>query len=150
MSGNFNIRVYGIHLNKNKELLLSDEFVLNTKMIKFPGGGLEFGEGPEDCLKREAIEEFGQEIEIKEHFYTTHFFQKALFFENTQLISIYYFFEFKAPIKFRITTKPFDFTELKEGSQSFRYASLSKLFEEDLSFPIDKYVLKRLKEKFLK
>ncbi len=150
MDGRFNIRVYGIHLNSNKEILLSDEFVLNTKMVKFPGGGLEFGEGPEDCLKREAIEEFGQEIIIKEHFYTTHFFQKALYFENMQLISIYYFFDFKEPVRFKLSSTPFDFAELKEGSQSFRYAPLSTLKEDDLNFPIDRYVLRKLKDNYTK
>src|SRR5665647_1625825 len=63
-----------------QNMLLSDEFVHDMKMTKFPGGGLYFGEGPADCLKREAIEEFGQEIEIVEHYYTTHFFQQALFY----------------------------------------------------------------------
>ena len=59
-------------------------------MSKFPGGGMKFGEGPEDCIRREAIEELGQAIEILEHFYTTGFFQKALFYDDHQLISIYY------------------------------------------------------------
>ncbi|MEA1897374.1 MAG: NUDIX domain-containing protein, partial [Bacteroidota bacterium] len=67
----FIIRVYALIINNKNEVLLSDEFRLGTKMTKFPGGGLNFGEGPVDCLKREAIEEFGQEIDISDHFYTT-------------------------------------------------------------------------------
>ena len=31
---------------------------------QFPGGGLEFGETPEETVKREMIEEIGVEIEI--------------------------------------------------------------------------------------
>ena len=69
------IRVYAIIMNENNELLISDEYQLNMRMTKFPGGGLEFGEGTIDCMKREAIEEFGQEIEILEHYYTTDNFQ---------------------------------------------------------------------------
>jgi ADP-ribose pyrophosphatase YjhB (NUDIX family) len=116
-------------------------------MTKFPGGGLQFGEGPVDCLKREALEEFRQEIIITRHFYTTEFFQPTRFYQNMQLISIYYLFEFTNPINFKISKKPFDFEKGIEGSQSFRWVSISSIAEKDLTFPIDQYVLKLLKEK---
>ena len=57
----FNIRVYGLVINEGKEVLLTDEYLLDRKMTKFPGGGMHFGEGPEDCIKREALEEFYEE-----------------------------------------------------------------------------------------
>lgn len=89
--GNFTIRIYGLIINQNNEILISDEFQLGTKMTKFPGGGLESGEGTIDCLKREFREECnGQELENIRHFYTTDYYQKALFYEKTQLLSIYY------------------------------------------------------------
>jgi ADP-ribose pyrophosphatase YjhB (NUDIX family) len=141
----FNIRVYGLFLNEKKQVLLSDEYVLDQLMTKFPGGGLQFGEGPADCIKREALEEFGQEIEILEHFYTTHFFQKALFYPDHQLISIYYRVRFPEPVRFKISTTPFDFPERINGNQSFRWADIGKMQEKDLSFPVDRYVLGLLK-----
>ena len=141
----FNIRVYGLILNEKKQVLLSDEYVLDQLMTKFPGGGLQFGEGPADCIKREALEEFGQEIEILEHFYTTHFFQKALFYPDHQLISIYYRVRFPEPMRFKISTTPFDFPERINGNQSFRWADIGKMQEKDLSFPVDRYVLGLLK-----
>ncbi len=141
-----NIRVYGIILNERGEILLSDEYVLDKYMTKFPGGGLIPGEGPEDCIKREAIEEFGQEIEIISHFYTTGFFQKALFYEDHQLISIYYRVSFKEVIKFNISEKEFDFEKGINGSQSFRWIPVKDLKEDDLTFPVDRYVLKMLQE----
>jgi 8-oxo-dGTP diphosphatase len=77
--GNFVIRIYGIVLNESNEILLTDEYQLGMKMTKFPGGGLHFGEGTIDCLRREFREECnGQEIKNIRHFYTTDFFQKAL------------------------------------------------------------------------
>jgi 8-oxo-dGTP diphosphatase len=142
----FNIRVYGLLLNEKKEVLISDEYVLDRYMSKFPGGGMKFGEGPEDCIKREAMEELGQEIEIKEHFYTTGFFQRALFYSDHQLISIYYLISLSGEPLFHISTRAFDFKAKINGSQSFRWVAVSDLKEEDLTFPVDRYVLGLLKK----
>jgi ADP-ribose pyrophosphatase YjhB (NUDIX family) len=146
----FNIRVYALIFNDMGEILLSDEYILDRKMTKFPGGGLQFGEGPAECIHREALEEFGQEIEIIEHFYTTDFFQKASFFEDQQLISIYYIVKFKEMPLFRISSLPYDFPEFVNGSQSFRWVDPALLQEEQLSFPIDRYVLDLIKTRFHK
>jgi 8-oxo-dGTP diphosphatase len=144
--GRFVIRVYGILVNRKKEVLLSDEFRFGMLMTKFPGGGLKFGEGPEECLLREAMEEFGQSAEILKHFYTTGFYQEAMFFENHQLISIYYRITIPGEINFPISGKPFDFPPGKEGAQSFRWQRINSLLAENLSFPIDKFVANMLVE----
>lgn len=144
----FVIRVYGIFLNDQKEVLISDEYQLDMKMTKFPGGGMHFGEGTIDCLKREAIEEFGQEIEVLEHFYTTDYFQPAYFYDDYQLISIYYLAKFKEPVGFKIATKPFDFAELKNGNMSFRWVPIENISGDDMTFPVDKKVIELLKRRF--
>lgn len=145
----FTIRVYAIIINHNNEILISDEFQLGTKMIKFPGGGLEFGEGTIDCLKREFREECkGQELKNIRHFYTTDFYQKALFFKNHQLLSIYYFAELKNAPQFKISEKQFDFDKLKEGDQSFRWVKIKNLIEDEITFPIDRFVVQKLKNHF--
>ena len=146
---NFNIRVYAIIMKDSYYVLISDEYMMDMEMTKFPGGGLRFGEGPADCLRREAMEEFSQEIEIIRHYYTTDFFQRSLFFKDHQLISIYYLSRFTEPVRFKISTKPFDFREMKNGNQSFRWADLRKMVTEDLTFPIDRIVLGMLKKDFL-
>ena len=142
----FNIRVYGLIINSKNQVLLSDEFQLGMKMTKFPGGGLEFGEGTIDCLKREAREEFDQEIEVLEHFYTLDYFQPALFYSDYQLISIYYKARFKEPVSFGVSTIPFDFKEMKSGNMSFRWKSLDKITEDDLTLPVDKKVAEMLRQ----
>jgi 8-oxo-dGTP pyrophosphatase MutT (NUDIX family) len=142
----FNIRVYGILINDQEEVLLTDEFRLGQRMTKFPGGGLEFGEGPIDCIKREALEEFGQPVEVTGHFYTTGFFQKALFYEDHQLISIYYRIRLLAPPTFGISKKAFDFEVETEGAQSFRWKPVAQLSTDDVSFPVDKKVVQLLHE----
>jgi ADP-ribose pyrophosphatase YjhB (NUDIX family) len=141
------VRVYAIIINTKNEVLISDEFQLNMRMTKFPGGGMNFGEGAIDCLKREAVEEFGQEIEILEHFYTTDFFQQTQFYTDAQLISIYYRAKFIEPIKFYISDKSFNFEKEQNGAQSFRWVKLCELNPEEMTFPIDKKVAQLLIEK---
>lgn len=145
----FVIRVYGLVINENDEILISDEFVLNMKMTKFPGGGLEFGEGLMDGLKREFREECqGQEITNIRHFYTTDFYQKALFYENAQLISVYFLTDLQEPLRFHISEKAFDFEIGSSKTQSFRWVKIKELPEDEITFPIDKFVVRKLKNTF--
>ena len=145
----FNLRVYGLFISPRKEVLVTDEIQLNMRMTKFPGGGLHFGEGTIDCLKREMLEECGQEIENVRHFYTTDFFQQALFFEDHQLISIYYLADLKGEPRFPISYQAFDFEGGENGSQSFRWIPIHELNADDFSFPIDKHVANLLIQAYL-
>jgi len=52
----FNVRVYGLMIHDGA-ILTVEEPVRDRIIRKFPGGGLEFGEGILDCLKREFKEE---------------------------------------------------------------------------------------------
>jgi len=142
----FNVRVYALIINENFELLITDELYSNFYMTKFPGGGLEFGESTIDCLKREAIEEMQQEIEVIEHFYTSDFVQFSILNKNQQVICIYFFAQFKDKIKFKISTQKYDFDEVKEGAICFRNVKIDDLNEEDFTFESDKIVLRKLKE----
>jgi ADP-ribose pyrophosphatase len=87
----FNIRVYGILVNDQQQVLLSDEFIRGKYYTKFPGGGLEFGEGTRDCLAREFLEEMNLRVEVGEHIYTTDHFQLSAFHPDHQIVSIYYY-----------------------------------------------------------
>ena len=147
MNNKIIIRVYGLFFNSPDEIMVTDEFQLDTPMTKFPGGGLEFGEGPADCLRREIREEMnGQPIEIIEHFYTTDYYQPGMFRINSQIICIYYIAKFIEPISFRISGRKFDFPEMINGAQSFRYVKLKDL-NEILTFPTDKKVAELLAKK---
>jgi len=137
----FTVRVYGIILNEKNEVLVSDESYLGHRFSKFPGGGLEYGEGTVDCLKREMLEETGNEVEVLKHVYTTDFFQESKFHPGMQVISIYYFARFTAPPEFPVSDKPFDFPDEAERGQSFRWIPLNDLTPDDVSLPIDKIVV---------
>ena len=141
----FVISVYAIVINDRNQVLLSDEYRRDTYMTKLPGGRLEWGEGPADCLKREALEEFGQSIEIIDHLYTSDFFQQSMFYQESQLLTIYYLAQFNEPIRFKISTKPFDFNEPVHGSQSFRWIGIHDLELEELTFTVDRKVAQMLK-----
>jgi len=69
----FNVRVYGLLINENNELLISDEKEYGKRFSKFPGGGLEIGEGLIDGLKREFMEECNMPVKVLQHYYTTDF-----------------------------------------------------------------------------
>ncbi|MEF8844548.1 MAG: NUDIX domain-containing protein [Bacteroidales bacterium] len=142
----FNVRVYGLIVNENRELLLADEYQMNMKMTKFPGGGLQFGEGTIDCLKREALEEFGQKIEVLDHFYTLDYFQPSMFNKDYQLLSIYYKARFPEPVQFKVSSRPFDFSELNNGNISFRWKALDIISSDDMTLPVDKMVAGMLRE----
>ncbi|GET26421.1 NUDIX domain-containing protein [Prolixibacter sp. NT017] len=140
MKGDFTIRVYGLIL-KGRNVLLTDEFQLGQPMTKFPGGGLEYGEGTIECLRREFREEMQQEIKNIQHFYTTDFFQQAKFFEETQLMSIYYRADFANELftDFPVSAER-DYSNLnKNGDMHFRWCPIENIGQQ-LSFPVDKKV----------
>lgn len=138
MGKNFNVRVYGL-LIREGALLVSDEYIKKNKITKFPGGGLEFGEGTRDCLMREFKEELDLEVKIAEHFYTTDFYVASSFDTSSQVISIYYVVEAPKLLPFKVSEEPHDYI-LKEGAQSFRWIKLKHLKESDFTLIIDRKV----------
>ncbi len=140
MSYPFNVRVYGLWVNEEEQVLVADELIQGREITKFPGGGLEFGESTIDCILREMMEEAGTKVEVIRHFYTTDFLEVSAFNSKVDIISIYYLIGPLTALHVRISDKPFDFDERKEGAISFRFISLKYISEEDFTFPIDKRV----------
>lgn len=142
----FNIRVYGLLINEKQEILISDEERFGQCFSKFPGGGLEYGEGLIEGLKREFLEECNLEVEITDHFYTTDFFVKSAF-DDSQVISIYYQVKSISSVEITIPSNHF----VKADGQireAFRWVSLARLTIQEVTFPIDQYVVKIIKEKY--
>jgi len=151
----FNVRVYGILLSNTKQVLVSDEYIRSKYYTKFPGGGLEFGEGTRDCLVREFKEEMNLRVSVEDHIYTTDIFQISAFNPEHQLISIYYFVKALEPITVPIRTAEFDFDEAQmkvydqtQQIESFRFIEWSNFSADFITLPIDKIVSSLLKEKF--
>ena len=149
----FNIRVYGILVNEQRQVLVSDELIRGNRYTKFPGGGLEYGEGTRDCLKREFMEEMNLKVEVDSHLYTTDYFQESAFHPGQQIISIYYLVHPLEEISVRLSNVAFEFDEQqmiiynKENEiETFRFIDWNNLSEESVTLPIDKLVVKLIKE----
>jgi ADP-ribose pyrophosphatase YjhB (NUDIX family) len=148
----FNIRVYGILVNDKKQVLVSDEYIRGNYYTKFPGGGLEFGEGTRDCLRREFKEEMDLNVEVGDHIYTTDYFQMSAFNPEHQIISIYYAAKALEPIRAPLRDKVFDFDEQqlavykeKGETETFRFINWEDFSSETVTLPIDKIVAAMVK-----
>jgi len=151
----FNLRVYGILINEKKQVLVSDEYIRGAYYTKFPGGGLEFGEGTRGCLRREFMEEMNLRVEIGDHIYTTDYFQMSAFNPEHQIISIYYYAKALEEIKVPLREKIFDFDEhqmavyrQKNEIETFRLIDWKSFSEKSVTLPIDKIVSRLVKESY--
>ena len=139
MPKRFNVRAYGL-LERNGKVLVSDEIIRGRRITKFPGGGLEFGEGLGECIVREFSEELGMTVEIIEHFYTTDFFVASAFDPESQVISVYY------KVTAAVGSMPLlsDLAK-KEGVEQVRWLAVDDISEDDLTLIIDKKVAAMLR-----
>ena len=139
----FTIRVYGILRNTINEVLLVHEKMPNLSFTKFPGGGLEFGEGTIDCLIREFKEETDAVIEVVNHLYTTDFYQPSALGSAKQLLAIYYEVRLVNPA-FKISLE--EKTVMVNGKKEFLkffWQNLENFDETLLTFPVDKFVARK-------
>ncbi|WGQ11458.1 NUDIX hydrolase [Pedobacter gandavensis] len=140
----FNVRVYGLLINADNQVLISDEQSGGKIFTKFPGGGLELGEGLIDALKREFMEECNAAVEVLDHIYTTDFYEKSSF-NDSQILSIYYMVKELHPLELDFKTIPFDFEG--DSLQSFRWMDLKDLKVTDVTFKTDQKVVELLLHK---
>ena len=153
----FSIRVYGILINQAKEVLVSDEYIRGNYYTKFPGGGLEIGEGTRDCLQREFMEEMNLKVAVGDHIYTTDIYQQSAFNAAHQIVSIYYFATALQPITVPLRTKLFDFDkkqlsiyEEKKQIETFRFIDWNNFSAESVTLTLDKIAAGIVKENFKK
>lgn len=134
----YTVRVYAVIVNHSGEVLLTRESHLSMEFTKFPGGGMEWGEGALDTIKRELNEELHVDNIELEHFYTTDFFVPSIFDSSTQVISIYY------KTKESILKDSVKLCTEDEKLLGVKWIPLDQFSEQDVTFPIDKHVAKKI------
>jgi 8-oxo-dGTP pyrophosphatase MutT (NUDIX family) len=137
-------------INELRQVLVSDEYIRGGYYTKFPGGGLEFGEGTIQCVIREFQEELQLEVAVIEHIYTTDFFQISAFDNHSQIISIYYLVKPVTAFTAPVLSKPFDFI-IPEGvteMEGARWIDWEAFSAEAVTLPIDKVVADFVKKRY--
>lgn len=130
----FNIRVYAIIEHFGKILLIREHYA-GENLIKFPGGGLEYGEGIIEALERELKEELSLELKSFTHFYTQEDFLRSKFNLNQQIITIYYKAEVSNIDRIKITDQQI---------HEIIWQPINKLGEIEVPLPIDKLVVDKI------
>lgn len=142
---NFNVRAYGLLIHPNTGAwLIAHENMDGFAFTKFPGGGVQFGEGPEDAVIREFKEECEFEVKIKQHIYTTGFYQPSAFRPDDQIISIYYRME---NVKNSWVLPPLRKVNLDASLNHWlvcEWVLPGNIKEDTFTFPIDRYVFRLL------
>lgn len=130
----FNIRVYGLLIHNDQLLIVREKF--NGEWIdKFPGGGLEFGEGLRQCLEREFLEELNLTIQVKKHLYTQEELIVSALNPKEQVLMIYYQVETDSLDEFKVNESGIDAVEWK---------NILALVPEDVTMPTEQKAVKAL------
>jgi 8-oxo-dGTP pyrophosphatase MutT (NUDIX family) len=137
----FNVRVYGIWIKSDK-ILLSHENIDGYEMTKFPGGGIEYGEGALECLKREFMEELGVEISQSKLVHVSEKYIQSAFKENEQVIAIHYLIESEDDIKnYEIIQN----TGVGKSNQHrFKWYDLSPAIINSFTFEMDREAFRKI------
>jgi len=142
MTKRFNLRVYALITNEAGEILVSDEMRHGRAFTKFPGGGLEWGEGLKAALERELMEELGLACRIGRLFYVNDFFQASAFRAEDQLMSFYFEVSTIDHANIPVTQHAYP---LQEEGEKFRWLDVKTITPEMFTFPIDQVVAKLLR-----
>lgn len=143
----FTIRAYGLLLHEGS-VLVSDELIKGRYITKFPGGGLEYGEGLIDCLVREVREEIGVEALDVRHFHTTEVFQQSAFHHDPmQVVAVYYTFRVKDPAAIAVVQVPFTGIQGAGDQEVFRWLPVHGTADDVLTLPLDQAVWRMLRNR---
>ena len=94
------LRVYGFLEDDHGRVLVSAERFRGMPLVKYPGGGVEWGEGLREALSREFQEELGLEISIGDLVFFNEFPVISAFDSKYQVFSFFYRVTALGPLDF--------------------------------------------------
>ena len=135
-------RVYGFLINNSRQVLVSAERFKGIPLIKFPGGGVEWGEGLRDALIREFKEELKISIRVNENIYFNDFPVESAIDKRYQVQAFFYQVEPLEPMRFS-TVRSLEPPE--KNIENFIWVDLKNLSEELFTYEIEKQAARALK-----
>jgi ADP-ribose pyrophosphatase YjhB (NUDIX family) len=138
----FNVRVYAL-IVKNNRLLISEEQHGGVFLRKFPGGGLQFGEGIVQALHRELKEELNADVESASMLCVTEDFVVSFLNNKQQVIGVHYLVDLKQDYSDEFLNN--NRVELENGHIHFKWVLIDSLSSEDFTSTVDKSAFEKLK-----
>jgi 8-oxo-dGTP pyrophosphatase MutT (NUDIX family) len=142
----FNIRVYALVV-KNNRLLISEEQHGGFFLRKFPGGGLQFGEGVLQALHRELKEELDADVDSASLLCVTEDFVVSFLNNKQQVIGVHYLVDLKQDYSDEFLNN--NHLEIENGHIQFKWVSIDSLTAEDFTSSVDKSAFEKLKQYLL-
>jgi len=142
----FNVRVYAL-IVKNNHLLIAEEQHGGFFLRKFPGGGLQFGEGILQALHRELKEELDADVDSASLLCVTEDFVVSFLNNKQQVIGVHYLVDLKQDYSDEFLNN--NRVELENGYIYFKWVLLDSINPEDFTSPVDKSAFDKLKKYLL-
>tara|TARA_B100000768_G_scaffold118340_1_gene109471 strand:+ start:266 stop:748 length:483 start_codon:yes stop_codon:yes gene_type:complete len=129
------LRVYGFLMNYSGQVLIAVERYNAIPMVKFPGGGVDWGEGHRDALIREFKEELDLSVKVKNNIYFNDFAVESVIDSKFQVQSFFYIVEALGSLEFQTHTS-IEFPET--DGERFVWCNIEELDENMFTFKIEK------------
>lgn len=133
------VRVYGILEDAQGHVLVSAERFRGKPLVKYPGGGVEWGEGIREALVREFQEELQLDVAVGELVFFNEFPVVSAFDPEVQVFSFFYHVSAVGPMAFE--TYSTVAVPDEEGERAV-WVSKAELAHVPFSFPIEQEATK--------
>lgn len=135
------VRVYGFLENAQGQVLVSAERFRGKPLVKYPGGGVEWGEGIREALVREFQEELHLDIEVGELVFFNEFPVISAFDPKVQVFSFFYCVSAVGPLSF--ATHSTVAVPDEDGERAV-WVSKAELANVPFTYPIEQEATKAL------
>lgn len=133
------VRVYGFLENAQGQVLVSAERFRGQPLVKYPGGGVEWGEGIREALVREFQEELQLDVVVEDLVFFNEFPVISAFDPEVQVFSFFYRVSAVGPMSF--ATHP-DVSVPDEDGERAVWVSKAELTHVPFSFLIEQEATK--------